>query len=231
LLEADDLVGAYGHHWLGVSRPVVPPPEGVKSDLEITQALAARMGLADVVAGTAREWKERIALPKLAPAGVTLETLEAGAVRNPLAPRVLFADGKFATPSGKVNLMTARDVPPPDAPFDPEFPLLLTSLSTDKSQSSVFSKRQSGPAIVTVHPDSARGIADGATARLESAMGALTVRVAYDPKQRRDVLLIPKGGGLRDGRCANALIRARTTDRGEGGSLYDERVRLVPITD
>src|SRR5262245_62084723 len=35
LLEADDLLGAYGHHFLGVARPVVPPPEGVKTDLEI----------------------------------------------------------------------------------------------------------------------------------------------------------------------------------------------------
>jgi hypothetical protein len=26
------------------------------------------------------------------------------------------------------------------------------------------------------------------------------------------------------------LIRARTTDGGEGGALYDERVRLEPVT-
>ena len=28
MLEDDDLVGAYGHHWLGEVRPVVPPPKG-----------------------------------------------------------------------------------------------------------------------------------------------------------------------------------------------------------
>lgn len=40
LVESDDLLGAYGHHYLGASRPVVPPPDGVKSDLEILQGLA-----------------------------------------------------------------------------------------------------------------------------------------------------------------------------------------------
>ena len=57
----------------------------------------------------------------------------------------------------------------------------------------------------------------------------MTVRVAHDPHQRRDIALTPKGGHLRDGRAANALIRARLTDLGEGGALYDERVRLVPL--
>jgi anaerobic selenocysteine-containing dehydrogenase len=32
MLEDDDLLGAYGHHWLAESRPVVTPPIGVKSD-------------------------------------------------------------------------------------------------------------------------------------------------------------------------------------------------------
>jgi hypothetical protein len=59
-------------------------------------------------------------------------------------------------------------------------------------------------------------------------IGALDVIVKHDPRQRRDVALVPKGGHLSRGQCANALIRARTTDAGDGGALYDERVRLVP---
>src|SRR5207253_4841523 len=57
LLEDDDLLGAYGHHWVGASRPVVPPPPGVKSDLEILQLLSERVGLSGLLRGTAREWK------------------------------------------------------------------------------------------------------------------------------------------------------------------------------
>ena len=86
-----------------------------------------------------------------------------------------------------------------------------------------------GPAVLTVHPDSAAGIADGALCRVESAIGSLVVRLHHDPQQRRDVALMPKGGGFRDGRCANVLIRAATTDAGDGASLDDESVRLLPV--
>ncbi|MFO0579574.1 MAG: molybdopterin-dependent oxidoreductase [Polyangia bacterium] len=228
LLEADDVLGAYGHHYLGAARPVVPPPPGVKSDLEIVQGLAERVGLGDVLAGSARDWQRRIVEPRLGPHGVTLEDLEAGAVRSPLAPSVLFHDRRFATPSGRVNLVHTPP-PPPQVAVDAAYPLTLLSVSTERSQSSQWPRLPSGPAVVTLHPDAAPGIADGALARLESRIAGLTVRVRLDPAQRRDVALMPKGGHLRQGQCANALIRASLTDAGEGGALYDEPVRLVPL--
>ena len=157
---------------------------------------------------------------------MTVEALEAGPVRNPLAERVLFEDGRVPTATGRVNLVTEA---PAEAARGAEFPLALLSLSTDRAQSSQWSARLAGPTICTVHPDvaAAAGLADGGTGRLQSAVGEMMVRVRCDPAQRRDVALVPKGGHLRDGRCANALIRARTTDIGEGGALYDEGVRLV----
>lgn len=227
LLEADDVLGAYGHHYLGVARPVVPPPPGVKSDLEIVQGLAERVGLTAELAGSARDWQRRIVEPKLKPHGVTLETIEAGPVKNPLAAQILFRDRRFATPSGRVNLVHE---PTPPAPFSSTggYPLTLLSVSSEKSQCSQWPRLPSGPAVVTLHPDAAAGHADGALARLESRIAGITVRVRHDPAQRRDVALMAKGGHLRDGRCANALIGAALTDRGEGGALYDEPVRLVP---
>jgi anaerobic selenocysteine-containing dehydrogenase len=226
LLEADDLLGAYGHHYLAVAEPVVPPPAGVKSDLEIMQGLAARVGLAPALAGDARSWKRRIAEPKLAAHDIQLEDLERGPVKNPLAQEVLFADRKFATPSGRVNLLTTA--PPAPQPHDPAYPLWWTSLSTERAQSSQWAKPQEGPLTVTVHPEAANGIADGGLARVESAIGSLVVRLRHDARQRRDVALTAKGGHLDAGRAANALLRARLTDFGEGASLYDERVRLLP---
>jgi len=226
LLEADDLVGAYGHHYLGVAQPVVPPPPGVKSDLEIVQALAARLGFGEKLAGSARDWKRRIAGPKLLAHGVTLEELETRPVRNPLAPKVLFEGRKFPTPSGKARLIDAAPPPEATAGARADYPLWLMSLSTEDSQSSQWSRRLDGPLEVTVHPEAAAGLPDGALARLESEVGALEVRVRHDATQRRDVALVPKGGHFGAGRCANRLIRARTTDIGEGAALYDQRVRL-----
>lgn len=233
LLEDDDLLGAYGHHQLGESRPVVQPPPGVRSDLQIMQALAARTGLADVMAGSARDWKAKIIANTLGPHGISLDDIAAGDVKSPLAPQVLFADRRFATPSGRVSLITAPDVPPAAfapiaAPTAGTPELLLMALATDRSQSSQWSRKSLGPPAITVHPDSAAGLPDGAPARLISARGALDVVVKHDPAQRRDVALAAKGGLSSDGQNLNALIEARTTDIGDGGALYDQRVRLEP---
>jgi anaerobic selenocysteine-containing dehydrogenase len=226
LLESDDLLGAYGHHWLATARPVVNPPSGVKSDLEIVQELAARVGLAAELSGDARAWKERIVRPKLEAHGVTVEALDRGPVKNPLAQRVLFEGRRFATPSGKVQL--AAELAPAALAADPDYPLSLLSLSTEDAQSSQWSRALEGPAVATVHPQASHGIADGEVARLESRIGTMTVRVKHDARQRRDVVLVPKGGHLADGRCANVLVRARATDMGEGAAYHDERVRLRP---
>jgi anaerobic selenocysteine-containing dehydrogenase len=225
LLEDDDLMGAYGHHYVGASTPVVAPPPGVLSDLQILQQLAPRVGLGGLLDGTPREWKQRILRKD---AGFTVQDLEEkGPQRSALSAKVLYADRKFATPSGKVNLMTGA---PERARVTEVYPLYLMALSTDKAQSSQWSKGPPpGPPLVTVHPDSAAGIPDGAVARLESAVGAMTVRVKHDQRQRRDVALMAKGGHLRTGSSANLLSRARATDIGGGGALYDEPGRLVPL--
>ena len=227
LLEADDVLGAYGHHYLGVARPVVPPPVGVKSDLEIIQELAARVGLGEALAGSARDWQQRIVAPKLAPHGVTLEQIEAGPVKNPLAKEIVFSDRKFATPSGRVNLI--HQAPPGPPPDDAEYPLLLLAMSSEKSQCSQWPHPPEGPIALSVHPSVVPGIADGALVCIESRHGTLTARLHHDEKQRPDVALMPKGGHLRDGRCANVLIAGAVTDLGEGGALYDERVRVKPL--
>jgi len=225
LLEADDLLGSYGHHYLGVARPVVAPPPGVRPELEILQALAARLGLSHVLEGDARAWKRRLIEPKLGPHGVTLEALEAGPVLNPLPPKVLFADRRFPTPSGRVQLLTT-----PPAPTQIADGLVLMSLSTEKSQAAQWAVAPRAHLPCTVHPDvaAAAGVAAGEVATLISSIGRMDVQVVVDARQRRDVALVPKGGHLARGQCANALVAARTTDHGEGGALYDERVRLVP---
>jgi len=225
LLEADDLIGAYGHELIGVSRPVVAPPPGVKSDLEIIQALAERVGLGEELAGDARSWKRRMVQSKLAARGVALEDLEAGPIENPLAAKVLFEGRRFPTKSGRVNLI--HDAPPPSPSRPANFPLLLTSVSTLRSQSSQWYEPPDAPLTLTVHPDAAPGFSESEVCGLESALGQLEVRLHLDARQRRDVALLPKGGHLHRGTAANALTRARVTDLGEGGALYEEPVRLV----
>lgn len=224
MLEEDDLLGAYGHHWLIESRPVTAPPEGVKSDYEISRLLAPRVGLDGEFADDVDTWKRRL-LSRLAKRGESLEALRNGAFRNPLSKKVLFDDREFPTPTGRVNLI--RTVDPEPARMAPERPLLLMALSTPSAQGSQWVHGENeGPLPATVHPDAASGFQSGDLAVVESDRGELTVRLVFDNRQRREVLLVPKGGWLREGRCANQLIPARTTDAGGCAVLYDTPVRL-----
>jgi anaerobic selenocysteine-containing dehydrogenase len=221
MLEDDDVVGAYGHHHLNVVRPVVRT-EGARTDYEIVQGLAARTGLADHFSGDARSWKRRLVQ------AVSLDALERGSMRNPNAPTVAFEGRVFPTGSGKARLLT--ELPPDAAGPGGAFPLLLHALSTPESQSSQWSPAEpDAPAEARVHPDVAGGIPDGARATLRSALGAITVTVVHDGAMRRDVVVLPKGGSLGRGRCANAITRARLTDAGEGAALYEEPVRLEAL--
>jgi anaerobic selenocysteine-containing dehydrogenase len=233
LVEDDDLLGAYGNHWIGASTPVVAPPATVKSDLEVIQALAAKIDertggreakISVKVRGTAREWKERL-LARLAPRGVTVARLERESVRNPFAETVLFGARKFPTDTGRMKLVHTMPVRPPE---EPGFPLWLFSNSTEKSQSSQWAGPEPEMLTATCHPAAASGFGDGDVVRIESALCSIRVVLHLDEAQRRDVVIVPKGGNYDRGNCANALIRARTTDAGEGAAYQDCRVRLVP---
>lgn len=224
MLEDTDLVGAYGHHWIGAVEPVVAPPPGVLTDYEIIQALARRTGVAGFDEPV-DSWRRRL-LSRVESHGVTLERLQRGAVRSPLAPTVLF-DGGVATESGRVNLIHAVDPTPPAVTA--ERPMLLMALSTDRAQASQWpAHTQDSPPVARVHPDNAV-VPHGAQAWLESEVGRMAVVVHHDPGQRRDVAIVPKGGWHHRGRSANALIRGELTDAGGGAAYYDTPVRILPM--
>jgi anaerobic selenocysteine-containing dehydrogenase len=224
MLEDDDLLGAYGHHWLAEMRPVVAPPEHVKTDYEIVQALAPLVGLGDKFSDDAETWKRRMLRPS-DDRGASLDDIRRGPVRSPSGPSVMFADRKFPTATGRANLTRAVDTTPSSATADR--PLLLTSLATSAVQGSQWlNGAQDDHLPATVHPDSATGFNADDVVTLESEHGQLTVRLKLDANQRRDIVLVPKGGWLNKGRCANALIKAQTTDAGDCAVYYDTPVRI-----
>ena len=221
-LEEDDLIGAYGHHYLSEVRPVVEPPDGVLSDHEIFRELSRRLDIADGFDMEAAEWKQRL-MSKLDGEGVPLESFNDGAVRNPFVPEVVFADRKFNTPSGKVNLITELD----PAMLSPHQAggLQVTALSTRKSQASQWpAESQVGPADAFVHPAAVPGFQDGDVVKVTSKRGELHVRLRLDRNQREDVLLMEKGGWHSAGRSANSLINAELTDDGECAVYYASTV-------
>lgn len=217
ILEDDDLMGAYGNHWVRASRPALDPPGEARHELWIWQQLARRLGLGDLLEGSVDEWKRRVLRPPL-----TLEALEMGPQPRPDAPRVLFEGRVFPTEGGKVNLL--HEAPPAAPRPTSQYPFQLLAVSTPKSQCSQWSVDHEGPPVVSLHPGC--GLPDGARARLESRHGALDVILRLDASVHPEVAFMPKGGMMRRGNCANQLIAARETDGGGGAVYYDEPVRI-----
>ncbi|MFQ5600124.1 MAG: molybdopterin-dependent oxidoreductase [Candidatus Krumholzibacteriia bacterium] len=225
MLEEEDVLGAFGHHHLIAVRPVARRPEQVKTDLEIYQALAARLGFGAELAGSAPEWAERLLAPVRG--RVRYAALREGAVRNPLAAGVIFAARRFPTADGRFHFVT--EVPLEEHAQDAAHPLSLGSFSSPRAQSSQWSRPIAGrPLEARCHPEAAPWATDGAPALLRSRIGHLQVVVRFDPGLRRDVVLVPKGGWLKHGQAANSLVRAEATDMGLGAAYYDEPVRLEP---
>lgn len=233
LLEDSDLLGAYGHHWIAESRPVVPMPPEVRHEVAIFQELAKRVGLASYPQDSLDSLK-RHALGAVAGQGASLDSLRKhGAVRSPVADRLLFPPGRVFTNNGRVQLLDHAP-PPPDLPAPAarpgsSAPLWLFSNSTEKSQASQWAGRGLGDRLwVVAHPAAVPGMADGARVRLESVVGSLAAELRLDPNQRPDVAIVPKGGHFDRGQSANALIPATATDLGLGAAYLDCLVRITP---
>jgi anaerobic selenocysteine-containing dehydrogenase len=227
MLEENDILGSYGHHGLIATQAVATRLPGTRTDLEIYQALAERLGFGADMAGSDVDWCERI-LANVG-AGFTRQRLLQSVVRNPKAERVFRADRKFATDDARFHFVTHV---PMDAPrTTQDYPLLLGSFSTSVAQSSQWSRPLQDLLPARCHPDAAPWARDGQEARLENHMGSLRVRVVLDAAVHPEIVLVPKGGWLRDGHAANSLVPAEATDQGLGGNYYDVAVRLVPAPD
>lgn len=229
MLEEEDFLPSYGHLWMQLMQPVVPPQGEARSDLAILQALADRLGFGADMAGSPAYWIDR--LTSTFP-GVSHASLKAagGRLWPEGTPRVPWADGRFKTPTGRFVFPRAFDDDPVLPP--PEFPLHLVALASDRAiNSQIPEERQRGELLTArVHPAVARahGVRDGDVARLVSPRGELRVRVACDDGVRADTVLVPKGEWAKHARGLNVLIEPRYT-AGTGTAYNQNFVRLERV--
>jgi anaerobic selenocysteine-containing dehydrogenase len=225
-LETDDLVTSYGHTWLGLARAAVPPEGEARSDAAIFQGLAERLGFGPALAGTPEAWMRRLLAP-LAPHGVTLEALQAGARPNPLLPAVPFADRRFPTPSGRFEFLGAFAPAP-----RPEQGLHLVATKTLRMvNAQVLPEDLPAEPTVAMHPQTAAGLglADGQRVRVASAVGQLDARLAADAAVRPDVVLLNPALWAGDLSGVNQLREARVTDLGESAAMHATAVTVSPV--
>jgi anaerobic selenocysteine-containing dehydrogenase len=146
-LEHVDLHKAYGHRNLQYNQPAIAPLGEAKSNWDVTRLLAGAMGYDEPWLRESAEDAIRGVLDATRPsnpllAGITLERLQAeGTVALQFSPgaNIPFADGRFPTPSGKVELLCAAMI---DQGLDPlpEY-AVPTEFATDERRKT---KDQSG---------------------------------------------------------------------------------------
>jgi anaerobic selenocysteine-containing dehydrogenase len=245
-LEHYDIHKAYGHLYLSLSRPAIAPLGESKPNTEVFRLLARRMGLTqdglqdsdEQMARQALRWDhERLE-------GITFDRLEReGSVRlNVPESWAPFAQGGFATPSGRCEL-AGEYVPPREGPTsNPElarrFPLAFISPPAHHFLNSTFSaqptlvRRESEPSL-TIHPDDARarGIADGQMVRTFNDRGSFLSKAHVSDAARPGVVVglsIWWAKMCPGGNNANAVTSQELTDMGGGATFYDVLVEVAP---
>jgi anaerobic selenocysteine-containing dehydrogenase len=249
-LEHTDLYLAYGHYYLQLARPALPPPGEAKSNVEVFRLLAQRMGFDDPCFGDSEDDMIRTLLDSPHPfvRGITLEQLDREhSVRlNIPQPFLAFAEGGFGTPDGKCHFDAASlDYTPPvesrhgDRTLREKYPFELISPKNDDSMNSTFGHRDAvdmqTAALHVNSADAARlGIASSDQVRIYNDRGSAVLVAHVDGVVQPGVLCAPS---VRWGKRAlgksnvNALTSERLTDAGGGPTFYSCLVQLEKIGD
>lgn len=229
-LEHTDIYFAYGHYYLQLARPAVPPPGQCKSNVEIFRLLAARMGFTDACFADTEDDMIRQALETSSPflEGITLERLERehfirlNVPVTPFAGRLPDLDGEplSYTPPVESRLGAARCA---------DYPLELVSSKAHNGLNSSFGFREEmdrETAVLEIHPADAapRAIADGAPVEVFNQRGAVRLTARVGAFVRPGVVRAPmvRWPSLAPERLnVNALISDRLTDIGGGPCFYN----------
>ncbi len=241
-LEHLDVHTSYGHTYVVINHPAVPPLGQALPNTEIFRRLAAAMGLTDPCLSDSDEALARQAVPAL-----DFEALSTrGWTKLPL-PELPFADGGFHTPNGKVTVdapgVGVPDYLPPYESRDsaPElarrYPLAMISPPARHFLNSTFVNVKSlrsieGEPLVEIHPDdaAARGITDGQLVRVFNDRGSYRCKASVGERARPGVV---NGLGVwwrklgLDGSNVNELTSQRLTDIGRAPTFYDCLVEVA----
>ncbi len=254
-IEADDVVPAWGHLWMGWNEAAIEPLGESCNNTELFRRLAGAMGYTEPSLFD----DDKALIEQALGANVDLGELRAtGWLRVPYPEDGRpFADGVFPTPSGKVEIRSERLVamgqpalpsflPPAEGPHgDPallaKYPLqLMTPKHHSRFLNSSYSALpKHGPAEGTpfVEMDAAdataRGLADGDHVVVFNDRASVTVPVRIGDRVRPGVVMIPFGWWASqhlDERSANALTNDTLTEWG-GGVAYSDTLVEVSAVD
>ena len=250
-LEHKDFQGAYGHYFLQLSEQAIAPLGEARSNVWLFSQLAQRMGFTEPCFGDSVDDLMEQALAGGADDGLTRPELEAKKrIRVNSLP---FADGVFATPSGKIEFYSSalgaqgmEPLPtfhPPDesrrgADAD-TFPLEFLPRKADNYMNSTFANLPShqmmeSPGLLMMHTmdAGARQISESDWVEIYNARGKIRLRAHIDGSVPAGVVAASLNWNKLStgGNNVNALTSERLTDLGRGATFYSTLVEVRKLS-
>jgi anaerobic selenocysteine-containing dehydrogenase len=253
-----DLHKAYGHLYLSLNRRAMEPLGEARSNWDVFRELSRWMGYEEpALQEDAEAIIRRLLEQGGAPVeGITWERLlEEGTCRLSYPrPMVPFADGRFATPSGRVELYSRQleeqsmDPLPHWAP-DVEsreaspgrarrYPLQMVSAASHYFLNSSFGnvptlRRLHGDPAVEIHPEdaAARGIEEGDWVEVASERGAFLARARVGQTVGPGTVFTPTvwwSQNAPDGRGPNHTTSDALADYAGGATFHGNLVEVTP---
>ncbi len=260
-LEHDDLQTGYGHYYVQMSDKAINPLGECRSNVETFRALAERMGFEDECFRESVDHMIDAALDSKNPwlKGIDRERLEreghvrlnfagngSDAAQSPFLP---FAEGNFATPSGKAELYSESlralglhpvvdFTPPAESRHGSQaksFPLEMLARKADNFLNSTFSNlpvtqqmEELGLLEMNAIDARARGIANGDGVRVFNGRGEILLTARVDGAVQPGVVSARlHWAKLSAGnRNINVLTSEKLTDLGNSATFYSVLVEV-----
>lgn len=246
-LEFDDLIASYFQLTLSAQVKAMEPMGSALPNQEIFRRLARAMGYCEPEvqesdASILNTLMERSGL------GLTFASLaQRGSIWVPQTPCVQFADGVFATPSGRIEIASARAA----ADGHPRLPLPLSDPRPAAGHLRLLSpahawlmnssfgnvhqiENRIGEATIALHPADAadRQLADGDSAWVRNDCGRLRLKVVMSDELPRGVALAHKGRWPcmdAAGANVNVLNPGKKSDMGESTAVHGVEVSVSAL--
>lgn len=243
-LEFDDLVLSYFDLTLSAQVKAAEPPGGALPNQEIFRRLASAMGLRETeLLEPDSSLIERL-LKQTGYEGSFEELAAVGTANLFPETRIQFADLKFATPSGRIELAGIRAeqagmprAPTPEADQRPsEGRLRVLSPASNWQMNSSYGndeliQKRLGCSTVTLHPEDARlnDLKEGDGVVLSNDVGRLSLVVTISEIAQPGVAIVYKGRwpGVSPGDAnVNVLVAGRKTDFAESTTVHGTEVTI-----
>lgn len=238
VLEEEDLVfSSMFSPYLNYSPRIIKPPPGIISEYELFQRLARRMGLGRYPIMPPAAFLQQTAQPLLEELDLDWDDLQQKVLHIP-QDDIPWADGDFATPSGKFEFYSARAEADGHAPlpvFIPTaepgqaYPLrLLTTHYRHAMHSQQFMDRHDRPEVF-LNPDDAaqRGVTAGRPVVLDSPQGSLAATAMLTPRVPSGVVHVYQGWWRHSG-AVNTLTVDTLSTMGANAAYFETFCQVNP---